>query len=41
MTEDCILDKMLSKIKMIIGAEKFDNTKKLINTYDKLPDEVT
>ena len=41
MTEDYILDKMLNNIKMIIGAEKFDNTKKLINTYDKLADEVT
>ena len=40
MTEDYILDKMLNNIKMI-GAEKFDNTKKLINTYDKLADEVT
>ena len=41
MTEDYILDKMLNNIKMIIGAEKFDNTKKLVNTYDKLADEVT
>ena len=41
MTEDYILDKMLNNSKMIIGAEKFDNTKKLVNTYDKLADEVT
>ena len=41
MTEDYILDKTLNNIKMIIGAEKFDDTKKLNNTYDKLADEVT
>ena len=33
-------DYMLDKVKIIIGIEKFDNTKKLIDT-DKLADEVT
>ena len=36
-----ILDKMLDKFRKIIGYEKFDDTKFLIDTDDKLPDGVT
>ena len=36
-----MLDRLLDKIKMIIGIEKFGNTKILIDTDDKLADEVT
>ena len=32
---------MLGKIKEIIGIEKFDNTEILIDTDDKLPDDIT
>ena len=32
---------MLCKIKEIIGIEKFDNTEILIDTDDKLPDDIT
>ena len=36
--EDCLLDKvLLDKIKMIIGIEKFDDIKILIEADDKLP----
>ena len=38
MVDDYILDKVLDKIKMILGIEKFDNTKILIKTDDKLLD---
>ena len=41
MIDDYILDKVLGKIKMIIDIEKFDDTKILIDTGDKLADEVT
>ena len=33
----CMLNKVLDKIKEIIGTEKFDDTKILIDTDDKLP----
>ena len=36
-----IVDKVLDKIKEIIGIEKFDDTKILINTNDKLSDRIT
>ena len=32
MVDDYMLDKVLDKIKMILGIEKFDNTKILIKT---------
>ena len=35
-----IVYKVLCKIKEIIGTEKFDDTKILINTDDKLSDEI-
>ena len=36
-----MLDKVLDKIKMIKGFEKFDDAKILMDTDDKLFDEVT
>ena len=36
-----ILDRVLDKIKKIIDIEKFDNTKILIDTDDKLPNYIT
>ena len=36
-----MLDKVLDKIKEIIGMEKFDNTEILIVTNDKLSDGIT
>ena len=41
MADDDCLDKVLDKIKEIIGIEKFDNTKNLIDTDDKLPNNIT
>ena len=41
MTDNCMLDKVLEKIKMIIGIEKFDDAKILINMDDKLFSEAT
>ena len=41
MVDDYMLDKVLNKIKIIIGIEKFDGTKMLIEADDKLPDDVT
>ena len=41
MVDDYMLDKVLDKIKEIIAIEKFDNTKILIETDDKLPDDIT
>ena len=41
MIDDYILDKVLDKIKEIIDRKKFDNTKILIYTDDKLPDDIT
>ena len=38
---DYMLDKIWDEIKDIIGIGKFDNTKKLIETNDKLPDDIT
>ena len=38
---DFVLDKVFEKIKEIIGIEKFDDTKTLIGTDDKLPDDIT
>ena len=39
MSDDYGLDKVLGKIKEVIGTEKFDDTKILIDTDDKLPDD--
>ena len=36
-----MLDKLIDKIKEIIGIDQFDNTKILIDTDDKLPDGIT
>ena len=36
-----ILDKVLVKIKIKIGIGKFDDTKKLIDTDNKLADKIT
>ena len=36
-----MLDKVSGKIKEIIGTEEFHNTKILIDTDDKLPDDIT
>ena len=41
MVEDCILDKVLGKIKEVISIEKFDDIKILIDMDDKLPDVIT
>ena len=41
MVDNHILDKVSDKIKMIVGLEKFDDTKIFIETDDKLPDNVT
>ena len=38
---DYMLDKVLDKIKKIISIENFDYTKILIDTYDKLPNNIT
>ena len=35
-----MLDKVLNKIKEIIGIEKFDDTKNLIGTDDELQDDI-
>ena len=40
MSDDNILDKVLNKIKKIIDIEKFDDTKILIDTHDKLSDDI-
>ena len=40
MIDDNILVKVLGKVK-IINIEKFDDTKILIDTDDKLPDDIT
>ena len=39
--DDYMLDKVLDKIKEIIGMKKFDNSKILIDTDDKSPDDNT
>ena len=41
MLDDYMLDKVSGKIKEIIGTEEFHNTKILIDTDDKLPDDIT
>ena len=38
MVNDYMLDKVLDKIIETIGTEKFDDTKILIDSVDKLPD---
>ena len=40
MVDDCVLDKVLDRIKKIY-IEEFDNTKILIDTDDVLPDNIT
>ena len=39
--DDYTLDKVLDKIKMIITIEEFNDTKILVETDDKLSDNVT
>ena len=41
MVNDCMLDKALNKFKEIIGIEKVDDLKTLIETNYKLPDDIT
>ena len=41
MINDYMLDKVLDKIKEIIGTGKFGDTKILIDTADKMPDDTT
>ena len=38
MVDDYLVDKILDKIKEIVGIEKFDNTNIFINVKDKLSD---
>lgn len=38
---DNVSNKALDKIKKIIAFVKFDNTKILFDTYDKLPNDIT
>ena len=39
--DDNMLDKVLHKIKMVIYIKKHDDTNVLIETDDKLPDDIT
>ena len=39
--DDNILGKVLHKIKMVIYIKKYDDTNVLIETDDKLPDDIT
>ena len=41
MVDEYMLDKVLNKIKEIIGTEKFDDTKIQVETDGKLPDNIT
>ena len=41
MIDEYVLDKVLDKIKEIIAIEKIGDTKMLIGTDDKLPDDIT
>ena len=41
MIDNYMLDKVLGRIKEIIGIEEFDNEKILIYTDDKLPSDIT
>ena len=40
MIDDSVPNKVLDKTKEIIGIEKFDDIKILIDTDDKLPDDI-
>ena len=40
MIDDYVLNKVLNKIKEIIGIEKSDETKVLVSTDDKLSDNI-
>ena len=41
MVDDYILHKVLDKLKEILEIKKLDDTKILIDTDDKLPDDIT
>ena len=41
MADNYMLDKVLDKVKMVTGIEKFDDVKILIDTDDKLANKVT
>ena len=41
MVDDYMLDKVLDKINGITGIVKFGNTKILVDTNDKLPNDIT
>ena len=41
MVDNYKLDEVLNRIKKMIGIEKFDDTKILVDKDDKLPDDVT
>ena len=41
MADHSMIDIVLEKIKKIIDIEKFDDAKILIDTNDKLPDDIT
>ena len=41
MVDYYILNKVLGRIKEVIGIKKFDNNKTLINTANKLPHYIT
>ena len=41
MVHDYIRDKVSERIKEIINTETFDDTKILIDIYDKFPDDIT
>ena len=41
MADEYVLDKVLDNIKEIIGIEKFDDTEILMNTDDKLTNDIT
>ena len=41
MVDDYVPDKVLDKIKKVIGIEHFDNNKILIDTDEKLIDNIT
>ena len=41
MVDDYMLDKVLDKINGITGIVKFGNTRILVDTNDKLPNDIT
>ena len=41
MVDDYMLSKVLDKIKEVISIEKLNDSQTLINTDDKLPDNIT